>query len=81
MYRAMKMLLVAFFRELIKQNSFQFLQELLPALVGVNVVFHCASPPPSSNNRDLFYAVNVRGTETLIEACKESGVQVTAQFC
>ena len=51
-------------------------QELLPALTGANVVFHCASPPPSSNNKKLFYAVNVNGTKTLIEACKEAGVQV-----
>ena len=41
------------------------------------MVFHCASPPPSSNNKKLFYAVNVNGTETLIEACKEAGVQVS----
>ena len=52
-------------------------QELLPALTGVSVVFHCASPPPSSNNKQLFYAVNVNGTETLIDACKEAGIQVS----
>ena len=42
----------------------------------MSVVFHCASPPPSSNNRELFLKVNVEGTKKLIETCKEAGVQV-----
>nr|XP_020666303.1 sterol-4-alpha-carboxylate 3-dehydrogenase, decarboxylating isoform X1 [Pogona vitticeps]XP_020666304.1 sterol-4-alpha-carboxylate 3-dehydrogenase, decarboxylating isoform X2 [Pogona vitticeps]XP_020666305.1 sterol-4-alpha-carboxylate 3-dehydrogenase, decarboxylating isoform X1 [Pogona vitticeps] len=50
-------------------------EDLLPALEGVTVVFHCASPAPSSNNRELFYAVNYLGTKVVIEACKEAGVQ------
>uniref|UniRef100_A0A2D4MQM8 3-beta hydroxysteroid dehydrogenase/isomerase domain-containing protein n=1 Tax=Micrurus spixii TaxID=129469 RepID=A0A2D4MQM8_9SAUR len=40
-------------------------EDLLPALQGVTVVFHCASPAPSSNNRELFYRVNYLGTKTL----------------
>ncbi|KAH0630975.1 hypothetical protein JD844_004413, partial [Phrynosoma platyrhinos] len=51
-------------------------EDLLPALQGVMLVFHCASPAPSSNNRDLFYKVNYLGTKAVIEACKEAGVQV-----
>lgn len=54
-------------------------QDLHPALQGVAVVFHCASPAPSSNNRELFYKVNYLGTKTVIEACKEAGVQVSAE--
>ncbi|KAK9393487.1 Sterol-4-alpha-carboxylate 3-dehydrogenase decarboxylating-like [Crotalus adamanteus] len=50
-------------------------EDLLPALQGVTMVFHCASPAPSSNNRELFYKVNYLGTKTVIEACKEAGVQ------
>ncbi|XP_043912961.1 sterol-4-alpha-carboxylate 3-dehydrogenase, decarboxylating isoform X2 [Protopterus annectens] len=50
-------------------------QDLLPALEGVTVVFHCASPPPSSDNKQLFYNVNYTGTQTVIQACKEAGVQ------
>lgn len=50
-------------------------KDLLPALQGVNVVFHCASPAPSSDNRELFYRVNYTGTKTIIEVCKEAGVQ------
>uniref|UniRef100_A0ACB8FX69 Uncharacterized protein n=1 Tax=Sphaerodactylus townsendi TaxID=933632 RepID=A0ACB8FX69_9SAUR len=50
-------------------------EDLLPALQGVTVVFHCASPAPSSNNRELFYKVNYLGTKAVIEACKEAGVQ------
>lgn len=50
-------------------------QDLYPALKGVSTVFHCASPPPSSNNKELFYRVNVIGTKNVIETCKEAGVQ------
>ncbi|XP_073455202.1 sterol-4-alpha-carboxylate 3-dehydrogenase, decarboxylating [Aquarana catesbeiana] len=50
-------------------------QDLLPALQGVNTVFHCASPAPSSDNKELFYRVNYTGTRTVIEACKDAGVQ------
>ncbi|KAM9128078.1 sterol-4-alpha-carboxylate 3-dehydrogenase, decarboxylating isoform 2-T2 [Pangshura tecta] len=50
-------------------------KDLFPALQGVTVAFHCASPAPSSDNRDLFYKVNFVGTKTVIEACKEAGVQ------
>ncbi|XP_016069577.1 PREDICTED: sterol-4-alpha-carboxylate 3-dehydrogenase, decarboxylating isoform X2 [Miniopterus natalensis] len=50
-------------------------QDLYPALKGVSTVFHCASPPPSSNNKELFYRVNYIGTRNVIETCKEAGVQ------
>nr|XP_056715527.1 sterol-4-alpha-carboxylate 3-dehydrogenase, decarboxylating [Euleptes europaea] len=50
-------------------------EDLLPALQGVTVVFHCASPAPSSDNQELFYKVNYLGTKAVIEACKEAGVQ------
>ena len=53
------------------------MQDLLPALAGVSVVFHCASPPAALNNRSLFYRVNVEGTDILIDACREAGVQVS----
>ncbi|XP_044923965.1 sterol-4-alpha-carboxylate 3-dehydrogenase, decarboxylating isoform X2 [Mustela putorius furo] len=50
-------------------------QDLYPALKGVSTVFHCASPPPSSNNKELFYRVNYIGTKNVIETCKAAGVQ------
>uniref|UniRef100_A0A8D0GNC3 Sterol-4-alpha-carboxylate 3-dehydrogenase, decarboxylating n=1 Tax=Sphenodon punctatus TaxID=8508 RepID=A0A8D0GNC3_SPHPU len=50
-------------------------EDLVPALEGVMVAFHCASPAPSSDNRQLFYKVNYMGTKTVIEACIEAGVQ------
>ena len=62
-------------------SSWCSVQDLLPALAGVSVVFHCASPPAALNNRSLFYRVNVEGTETLIEACREAGVQVGEIYC
>ncbi|XP_076418769.1 sterol-4-alpha-carboxylate 3-dehydrogenase, decarboxylating isoform X3 [Peromyscus maniculatus bairdii] len=51
-------------------------QDLYPALEGVSTVFHCASPSPSSDNKELFYRVNFIGTKNVIETCKEAGVQV-----
>lgn len=50
-------------------------QALLSALKDVSLVFHCASPAPGSNDRELFEKVNIQGTRTVIEACVESGVQ------
>ncbi|XP_009979536.1 PREDICTED: sterol-4-alpha-carboxylate 3-dehydrogenase, decarboxylating [Tauraco erythrolophus] len=50
-------------------------EALLPALRGVSVAFHCASPAPSSDNKELFYKVNFMGTKAVVEACKEAGVQ------
>lgn len=50
-------------------------QDLYPALKGVSTVFHCASPPSNSNNKELFYRVNSTGTKTVIETCKKAGVQ------
>ncbi|XP_055964701.1 sterol-4-alpha-carboxylate 3-dehydrogenase, decarboxylating [Sorex fumeus] len=48
---------------------------LYPALKGVSTVFHCASPPPSSNNKELFYRVNYQGTKNVIDTCRDAGVQ------
>jgi nucleoside-diphosphate-sugar epimerase len=42
---------------------------------GRDVVFHCATASPSASNasnQDLMYAVNVRGTEHVVAACKVS---------
>lgn len=50
-------------------------QALLAALKDVSLVFHCASPSPASDNKDLFERVNIQGTRTVIQACKEAGVQ------
>ncbi|KAG7484142.1 hypothetical protein MATL_G00046150 [Megalops atlanticus] len=50
-------------------------QALLAALQGVSLVFHCASPAPSCDDRALFQRVNVNGTRTVIQACQEAGVQ------
>lgn len=53
------------------------LQALLPALKNASLVFHCASPAPASDDRELFERVNIRGTRTVIQACLEAGVQVS----
>ncbi|XP_078682662.1 sterol-4-alpha-carboxylate 3-dehydrogenase, decarboxylating-like [Branchiostoma floridae x Branchiostoma belcheri] len=50
-------------------------KDLAPAISDVQTVFHCASPPPSSDDRDLFYRVNFVGTKNIISACKKAGVQ------
>jgi hypothetical protein len=44
---------------------------------GMEVVFHCATMAPSAENatsKALAYAVNVRGTENVIQACQAEGV-------
>ncbi|KAI1902696.1 hypothetical protein AGOR_G00018670 [Albula goreensis] len=50
-------------------------QALLAALQGVSLVFHCASPAPSCDDRALFHRVNIDGTQTVLKACQEAGVQ------
>ncbi|XP_025088526.1 sterol-4-alpha-carboxylate 3-dehydrogenase, decarboxylating-like isoform X3 [Pomacea canaliculata] len=50
-------------------------EDLMAAIQGVSCVFHCASPSPLSNNRELFHKVNVEGTKLLIQLCKWAGVQ------
>ncbi|ESO89403.1 hypothetical protein LOTGIDRAFT_125131, partial [Lottia gigantea] len=50
-------------------------EELLPALQDVDIVFHCATPAPLSNNKALFYKVNYEGTKTIILACKEMKIK------
>ncbi|XP_027864747.1 sterol-4-alpha-carboxylate 3-dehydrogenase, decarboxylating [Xiphophorus couchianus] len=50
-------------------------QALLSALKDVSLVFHCASPAPSSDDRLLFERVNIQGTQTVIQACLDAGVQ------
>jgi len=49
--------------------------DLVAALTGVDVVFHCATPSPLSNNRDLFLKVNYVGTEKIIQVCQEVNVK------
>lgn len=51
-------------------------QALLQSLKDVSLVFHCASPAPASDDRELFERVNIQGTRTVIQACMEAGVQV-----
>ena len=51
------------------------LPDICNAMQECDTVFHCASPPPSLGNRDLFYQVNVTGTNTLISACRDTGVK------
>lgn len=53
------------------------LQALLQALKNASLVFHCASPAPASDDRELFNRVNIQGTRTVIQACLEAGVQVS----
>lgn len=48
---------------------------LADILSGHDVVFHCASPPYSLDDRALFMRVNVDGTRRVIEACRKAGVK------
>jgi len=48
-------------------------QDLEQAMQGCWAVFHVASPPPLSKNRQLFERVNIEGTKTVIATCKRVG--------
>lgn len=50
------------------------IEHLLPVFQNAAVIFNVASPPPELNDRKLFYRVNVNGTSTIIEACKQAKV-------
>lgn len=50
------------------------LEQVKAAFAGMEVVFHVASPPPLSNNVKLFEAVNVQGTQNVVDACLSEGV-------
>jgi sterol-4alpha-carboxylate 3-dehydrogenase (decarboxylating) len=50
------------------------LQQVRAAFKGMDVVFHVASPPPLSNNVPLFEAVNINGTQNVVDACLAEGV-------
>ncbi|XP_065181082.1 sterol-4-alpha-carboxylate 3-dehydrogenase, decarboxylating-like [Sycon ciliatum] len=50
-------------------------EDLAPALSGVDIVFHCASPPAATNNRALFQKVNIEGTICVIRACVANSVK------
>eukprot|EP01132_Coremiostelium_polycephalum_P008431 gene8431-10350_t len=49
-------------------------EDLDKAVKGIDCVIHTASPP-HGRGYDVYYAVNVRGTELLVEACKANGVK------
>ena len=49
--------------------------EVVEAMAGHKVVFHCASPNPNSTNRELLYNVNVIGTENVVHACRTHGIE------
>ena len=50
------------------------LEQVKAAFKDMEVVFHVASPPPLSNNVKLFEAVNVNGTQNVVDACLSQGV-------
>ncbi len=50
------------------------LEQVKAAFKGMDVVFHVASPPPLSNNVKLFEAVNINGTQNVVDACLSEGV-------
>ena len=45
------------------------------AVGGMDVVYHTAAVPGVWGSWELFYSINVRGTENVIEACQAAGVR------
>ncbi|GAM28080.1 hypothetical protein SAMD00019534_112560 [Acytostelium subglobosum LB1] len=55
-------------------GDIRVLDDLLAACQGIDCVFHTASPTHGMGY-DLYYSVNVTGTETLVEACRRANVR------
>jgi nucleoside-diphosphate-sugar epimerase len=55
---------------------------LKEAVRGVDLIFHLAAilPPISEEDRERTFRVNVQGTQNLIEACADAGVQPRIVF-
>ncbi|WDP93018.1 MAG: NAD-dependent epimerase/dehydratase family protein [Desulfobacter sp.] len=49
-------------------------EEVLPAVKGVDTVFHVAARPGMWGRWESYYDVNVRGTLHVIEACRQNNV-------
>ncbi|MGE0681507.1 MAG: NAD-dependent epimerase/dehydratase family protein [Candidatus Binatia bacterium] len=45
------------------------------SVAGVDVVYHCAALVKSSGRKEDFFAINVQGTENLLNAAYQSGVK------
>lgn len=57
------------------QGDIQNYDEILKACKGVKTVFHCVAQVPLAKDKSKFYGVNVNGTENLLKASLEAGVQ------
>ncbi|MFH1292190.1 MAG: NAD-dependent epimerase/dehydratase family protein [bacterium] len=56
-------------------NDVRDLDAVRHACSGVDVVIHNAALVPLSKSGDLFWEVNVRGTQNLLQAAREAGVK------
>ncbi|KAI8364722.1 3-beta hydroxysteroid dehydrogenase/isomerase family-domain-containing protein [Radiomyces spectabilis] len=55
------------------------MDDVCTALQGITAVIHTASPPhvnSSNPPRDLYFSINVDGTQNIMNACKKMGVQI-----
>lgn len=48
--------------------------DVLASLTSIDIVIHTASPP-HGKDQSAYHAVNVLGTQNIVKACKESGVE------
>lgn len=51
--------------------------DLKKAVAGCWAVFHVASPNPLSKNKQLFWDVNVNGTEKILKATEQAGLPLS----
>jgi len=56
------------------QGDVRNLDDVLKACMGVDVVFHTAALPGIWGDMNLYFGVNVTGTQNVIAACKRRGV-------
>lgn len=50
------------------------LQELIPAFVGMDEVYHAAGVTDIWGPWEIFYSINVLGTQNVVEACRKNNV-------
>lgn len=57
------------------QGDLRDAEAVTRAVVGIDIVYHCAAMVKSSGRKEDFFDCNVRGTEQLLAAAKNAGVK------
>jgi nucleoside-diphosphate-sugar epimerase len=55
-------------------------RSLLKAIEGCDLVFHCAALVRETGNRDVFFRINVKGTENILDVSSHAGAKRFVHF-